>query len=198
MGIVFIFVFTDFFQITKSGRKIDVQFYGDRTTASIGKSCIFPFNTKINVEKHENRKGYKKAIAEALIEKARSSVESNITEKHAAICDQEVPNGKAKESQAAAKVESASICGRMTRNKSASKANESTQVQTDNHWNHRVTRSQTMLKSKQVVAVNEMDDAKSKSNCEQTNSRREKTKKKISSREIKKKEKFRAPKHAVA
>lgn len=43
-------------------------FYGDRTTASIGRNCIEPFLPSVHVGKHVNKRGYLKAVQEAVIE----------------------------------------------------------------------------------------------------------------------------------
>lgn len=57
-----------FLQITGIGKQIKVQFFGDCTVAKVGRHCILPFNSNIDVTKHFPRRGYVKAMQEALIE----------------------------------------------------------------------------------------------------------------------------------
>lgn len=79
-------MFFDHFQIIGVGKKFEVRFYGDRTLATVGRSAICPFNTNIDVKQHLQKRGYAKAIKEALIdgiramEETRRTVERNAAE----------------------------------------------------------------------------------------------------------------------
>lgn len=82
-------MFFDYFQIVGVGsskKKFEVRFYGDRTLATVGRSSITPFNSNIDVKQHLQKRGYAKAIKEALIdgiramEETRRTVERNAAE----------------------------------------------------------------------------------------------------------------------
>lgn len=69
-------VIISFFQIIGIGKQIKLQFYGDRSFASVGRHCILPFNPNVDVTKHIHKKCYVKAMQEALIESIHSMEQS--------------------------------------------------------------------------------------------------------------------------
>lgn len=76
-----------FFQITAVGRNVAVTFYGDNSTAELGRNNVFSINNKIlmDAKKHQHKYGYSKALKEAFIDMARITIITKENTKCAAV-----------------------------------------------------------------------------------------------------------------
>lgn len=158
------FVFMCFFKIIAAGSKFEVCFFGDRTTAKVGKKAVKSFGS-VNVQQHLHKKGYKKALQEALITMARREKKTTVPAIGAcnelknshvgtsALCDTVACNNK--KSKSASDVQSALVQSRNTRNTRSSQTLVTPEPNPAIHIKKKTIKKREMKKMKNSVRRSE-------------------------------------------